>query len=820
MLDSNANVDRKMRHADEATLGTGSQQTSFQLLVELIPSCVEPTFQTDLPHVLTCERRCSEIATNAALEAEGVRRIQLHDGVLCNLHLFRSGDFDDELKPTSSLQPVVCGSPLQGFDPVVAQISIRDTCATGKVRDCAAVNLAKFIIGPHGVMDETIELPWGSRILIQVKADLISSTTPDDSVWTASATAIARKEIQGHGLLDVPTLVVTETLDTKRECELVYKDAAVMRETDPSKDVPSCHYVLNEHDGSESAVYRRSTEGDPSKDVPSCHDVPNGQGGAESTVHLRNTVDGHADREQTEGQDRAASHGECRTELRRRETVNLLLRQSRIEQARGPHEELCSPCDSSDEEDVKHFGALREIERDLLPDHPFRHLVTERRMGEIYSTISENGVCEERALLSFVNSPFPICVWSIQGPDMPERDPEQELRNIGDGVLVPNRNIQKLKAAAEYSSTKSGPPAMLGNVSPLQLTYILPTKQRAPLVVELGKPWRPSQRTVLNASRWMRDYGIKIDEPILDDSDESEERDSEVQSADRESEDSEVRYDTAPFVETRANIGTASNLRCVDETESTMLDLQNHTGQKQQSSPSKQTTMPNIASEESVSRSPCISQGRAEGSIDESACIRESASRLAELTHCLNDADAAIKELKHLVKRSESTIIELRSKLLDASLRRRCDADNWQPLRAEEQPAIDASEREWLIHTQAQNQTLVERDAMMMRLLQQANEARDESEAELWKLQREVLTDVSVRYENERLLKVILDLKTELDHEPGSPDVVNQLREAKSENVLQRQELGLLRNEIAKLKRKCRETASKHAGGLFLGFYR
>jgi hypothetical protein len=202
--------------------------------------------------------------------------------------------------------------------------------------------------------------------------------------------------------------------------------------------------------------------------------------------------------------------------------------------------------------------------------------------------------------------------------------------------------------------------------------------------------------------------------------------------------------------------------------------------------------------------------------IDESARIRESASQLAALMNLLNDSELQNCELKHLLNNAESGIAELQARLLDKRVEQVGDEETVRcPRTSEELPALYASEREWLVHLKDQNQNLIERVSMLSKQLCTATEAKEASEAELWKLQREVITDMSVRLENDRLLKVILDLKNELDREPGSPDIVNQLKEAKNEVASQRAELETLRYEMAKVKSSEGEKRVKHGGNIF-----
>jgi hypothetical protein len=399
---------------------------------------------------------------------------------------------------------------------------------------------------------------------------------------------------------------------------------------------------------------------------------------------------------------------------------------------------------------------------------------------------------------------------------------------IGDGVFVPKRNILKLQAAAEYSSTKSGPPALPGTISPLRLTHIIPLEKRAPLAIELGKPWKPSMYTALNASRWMRDFSIKIDEPVLSDSDDSsEEDDSKVESFEAEVEDPQIRENHGVVLDCKKMVDPTSKLSSDTEVQSASQIHQSTAGAGRFVDKDGGTSQNLFRHGENLSDirsvNPCVTCAQREGQnvsterIDETARIRESASQLAALMNLLNDSELHNCELKHLLSSAENRIAELQARLHVNSADHVEDGDGesirtHNPIATHE---LEASEREWLVHLKDQNQSLIERDSRLSQQLRTATEAKEASEAELLKLQREVITDISIRLENERLLKVILDLKNELDHEPGSPDVVNQLKEAKYEVASLRAELETLRNEMAKAKSREGEGRVKHGGNLF-----
>jgi hypothetical protein len=87
------------------------------------------------------------------------------------------------------------------------------------------------------------------------------------------------------------------------------------------------------------------------------------------------------------------------------------------------------------------------------------------------------------------------------------------------------------------------------------------------------------------------------------------------------------------------------------------------------------------------------------------------------------------------------------------------------------------------------------------------------AEAELSKLRQEMTSENSIRMENERLLNVILSLKRELDREPGIPDVLNELKRAKTELALERAKSETLRSEIARLQSP--KSSSKQKRGFF-----
>jgi hypothetical protein len=176
---------------------------------------IDRAFETTHPLVLTFERRGKAIATKSATSLDGSQRIPLNDTINLDLLLLRDASYDDDF--ISETKTTTSTVPLPGFEPVIVRVSVRESSAHGKVRDCAAINLAKFATGAHGLTVDTIILQLGSQLSMSVKTDFQESTIRNN---------------QGHnGNAD------DEMVNTQRNIKQIYSEGDVAQiSLDTNKD--------------------------------------------------------------------------------------------------------------------------------------------------------------------------------------------------------------------------------------------------------------------------------------------------------------------------------------------------------------------------------------------------------------------------------------------------------------------------------------------------------------------------------------------------------------------------------------------------------
>jgi hypothetical protein len=159
---------------EEETLARGRSLIPIRVRIELVVSYVERPFVLDTPIVLACERRDESVATKTAQPLHGSRRTLFEDSIVLNLLLLRKeasdkSEFDKKQVVTSK------DTPLLRFEPVLARLTIRDKSPRDVVTDYAALDLAKFILGAHAVVEHRVKLQLGSIVCLRVICDLHGS---------------------------------------------------------------------------------------------------------------------------------------------------------------------------------------------------------------------------------------------------------------------------------------------------------------------------------------------------------------------------------------------------------------------------------------------------------------------------------------------------------------------------------------------------------------------------------------------------------------------------------------------------------------------
>lgn len=147
--------------------------------------------------VIACERKRQIAVTQPKRRAEeSGNEILVNENIDLYLVLARrencAGQDLTDAKPDGS-----DASPLSGFEPVMAQITLRQGDLNGTVLDCVSLNLAKYVTGRHSLSRTELVLQLGGTLEITVEAQIFDQKTQvetslvneDDSLSHAGASS-------------------------------------------------------------------------------------------------------------------------------------------------------------------------------------------------------------------------------------------------------------------------------------------------------------------------------------------------------------------------------------------------------------------------------------------------------------------------------------------------------------------------------------------------------------------------------------------------------------------------------------------------------
>lgn len=916
-----------LREEESLARSRGLRSLRFKLGVSSI-SVDRPNAENE-PIVVLCERRGKRFVTGPASPDNGSSRTIFADSLNLDILFFRRADYQMADLQDTSLRTQ--HEPLGGFDPALVRFSIRKGSVDGPLLDCAALNLSSFVVGARGAIEDQLELPVGFTLRMCVSTTLVlpepEDQTPDQSnlqearlVASTLFQDTSRGEVfcrngawsgvhdyedTGAYRSDMPdsnaesseagsddesdpwsiddSLVISAGDDTQLvdETTNVPTSSAVdqppvaptMLDNDSEEQVEKCKADV-EHSCTENSCdshpltdtvktgNTNTDEGEPtvvSESLEELDPVPEGDSTGEPVVFPK-SLDGVDPSRDSGSQEACLSNIPKET----RETEEVV----ELHRARSREHAEDGMTDSNIEPET--FSA-----RLFEEDHPFTSLGQRKDGAAMYNTITDEGLWQEVPLCTSVPSPFPIEIWSIAGPEEIDPEEEEEMVDIGDGVLAPKRNITLLQATAKCSSTKAGPLATIGDMSPLQKCRISPRKRRRPLVHDLGKPLNLHKCTVLEASRRMEHDVIYIDEPNLSDSEEFDDEDDEEDDDDDDYEnesDNEAGEDANEGfgrVDTELNLlrdeqkgfgpslgperkpekcsssSSVGDMHCEMSEEEPSSELSDACVHEQSPASTKNGALQREKSEPPSDAPTYTPDGsRREGNVTgsetqvdsdksdvgnvvagvfgadqsmqdlneaESNGIREAASQVATLMNRLNELEI------------ENTLLSKRLRAANLHVEILQQSRSYETGRLANGPDdVKLSETLSRVHQlEVENSHLLESEQELTDLAKAATTARLAAETELSKLRKEVLQGQQFRQENQRLLGVILELKGELDREPGSPDIVKQLTEAKSELAIVQAEVDSLRHDLGLAQQQLSEQSikkrGKGSGGIFGG---
>lgn len=751
--------------------------------MELCPTGLECEFEADAPVVLCCERRGTSVSTSPTEQEDDSQRIHFEESLVFNLLIFRADDFDGS--DLVQISPATRGIPLPGFESVMTRIAIRQGTSDGEVCDVAAVDLANYIVGSHGVVEDKIEMQLGSFLSFQVLTTMRKGS-------------------------------FRELLSQNRERDVNVTLANLSESALKSSSVSDARVVLS------------------IKDNASLESLPLSESES-SPAQEANTDDFQSEIETPIAKN-------CTREKFRDISSASTALSSSSDDGNEDAGEVPSEEESEKDDD-------REHNRIILNDHPFTSLAREREFGEVYICVCDER-WEESPIISNVMSPLPISIWSVQGPEEIDPDEEDDMDDLGDGLMAPKRNIAKLQAAAAGSSREAGPPALPGMMSPLQKTIIRPSRARRAITIALAKPLDLSRCTVLRAIQANDQNPSTIPEPVLSDCDEddtSSESDEEDDSSSEsmsttfrcrisslESNDDSNEDRESTCIASCDNQSSAASSASPDrENEETGDGLGNSHSSRGPLSPETagSSTIRNpsdrgVVNEEKVNnksienrRAPIEDSMQYDSQGHEKLCEdtkdveghgRQRKYEESEYLRRIAELEAESVDLRHILKKSRNLLLELRNErdnllgVLNAKNDEECVASE----------ACSDSERERIRETEEEIARGGESILTLRNELELCRQEKFVVETELEKLKAEMVRESSLRLENERLLTVILSLKQELDREPGVPEVIEELKNTKNELAAERARSESLEAELAKLSTP---KASKSRKGGFFG---
>lgn len=517
------------------------------------------------------------------------------------------------------------------------------------------------------------------------------------------------------------------------------------------------------------------------------------------------------------------------------QTSKILIRSQSRDSPGGPRMGDCSemPSDSDDSSPTGNLGKTlpiversdedyvegseyseEEQSRTILSYHVFTPLVLRRTPAQIYHSYTDEGNSEETPVVTELDSPLRITVWSIEGPEELDPDDDQDMMEMDDGTSVPKRNISKLRSAAAAletsSTTKASPSALPGNMSPLQRTYFVPSNVRQALYVAMGKPQDLKRCTVLAASKNICYTRVDVeDPPDISDSEEESENSGWAEGDDDEDEDEDEKEekiieqeDDEEKEESDEDSGLNS-LRRVDRS----LNLE------------QTIDFPGLGltgDEDDQLKKPTLNPSPDKGTAipsSKSYRIRQDANQSAELMNRINELEDEIHVMKQALKKSDIVIADLKKER--TYLKHTFSEHEETNLEKATASGMNSAAMSSVLATKTSNRqpsneetgsTSAEEIKEDIRI---AKAAQATAHRELEILQAKVFQESDLRQENERLLTVILSLKQELDRKPATPEVLNDLKKTKSDLRIERAKAESLQFELIQMQQHGFPAAAK-----------
>lgn len=431
-------------------------------------------------------------------------------------------------------------------------------------------------------------------------------------------------------------------------------------------------------------------------------------------------------------------------------------------------------------------------------------------------------------IIAHIESPRGMCFWSMQRPEEDDSD-EEGYFDTGDGVMAPKRNINKLRMAYGTEKEKLRIPARNGKMSLLQACFLRPVESAPPLTISLGRPISFSTSTVLDVSSVM-EQNIKYIEDVEISDSESEKFDDDDETEINFENDEDVFNPNFSLTESDVPFPTESSAHSFNDS---LLEDYIEEPPMISKIPSIREKIQRMMSFESGDRD----KGGTSDDLRKVPSLREKFQRSVSLDCKDDDAKMASDSQKPMQSRASSVseVVKSVSSELDepvtsyAPLMKRVDEAEREKKSLEQELLCAHAERDRLVE-QLSAMSLISRCASLeaqVIMLRESNEKLTKENNELSKRMRALNNNnarenSSLRVKNEggdekdkkilgtgeylpnaeyeRLLAVIASLREELDRQPATEHIVEELMSAKQELVMEKIEKENLARELGKLK--------------------
>lgn len=390
----------------------------------------------------------------------------------------------------------------------------------------------------------------------------------------------------------------------------------------------------------------------------------------------------------------------------------------------------------------------------------FRNVTSSWDFGKEYITQYSRGIWREKPHVSELDGPEKLIFWSIEGPDEDTSDEAEDTDE--EGGLLPKRKHTSMT----LSSSKPGPPARVGKLSPMQKRILTPKNPKSAVVIPLGAPIRLVRASALVASRYLV-YEVKyVDEPLLSESEgESDDEDDDgEENEDEDDDDDDHIEDESEEENENSGDGQESDRSGTDEDDSAFKSIElEHSPKRENSSGSDKNSLSTKSLQTSLSNLNVVNRGCEK----QSSCARSGEEDFLQKENAkekqkgsISDAgDERIVELKFQILEMEKHIFQLREELRSVSSENDRLRSHIKGRKDENLAGTDLGKKFIEINGRCDE---IKGGCLVDELRRQLKIERNKS--------------IQCQLEHERLLEVILTLTSELDQQMDSGLLWNKMQ--------------------------------------------